>query len=144
MSFHFNMQKVLDYREQLEEEAKVRLGKAESDFRAALERYDSIQKELADARSQGTGKLMQNGERWLLDQFIKGLDSDLKEAALQVRMLKQMTEEARKVLAARAMDRKMLEKLKERQKADHYKIEQKQEQNFNDEIATIRYKAPAF
>lgn len=143
MSFKFNMQKVLDYREQLEEEAKVRLGKAERDLLDAQQRVQNLQQELQRVREESAGKLMQSAEHWLHEQFLKGLYSDLKEAHLQMRMYAQMAEEARKVLAARAMDRKMLEKLRDKQKKNYYKTEQKQEQNFNDEIATIRYQAPA-
>ena len=55
-----------------------------------------------------------------------------------------MVEEARNLLAARAIDKKLLEKLKERQKHYHAREEQLKEQRFNDEIATLRYKAPSF
>lgn len=137
------MQKVLDYREQLEEEAKVRLAKAESDLRGGEEKFSRIMTELKAAESKCVGKIMKSGERWLHDQYLKGLRTDVEEAAMQVRMYRQLVEEARKYLAMRAIDRKLLDKLKERQKQQFYRAELKQEQYFNDEIATIRYKAPA-
>ena len=59
-------------------------------------------------------------------------------------MLAQMVEEARNLLAARAIDKKLLYKLKERQKQYYAREEQLKEQRFNDEIATLRYKAPSF
>lgn len=143
MAFKFNMQKVLDYRIQMEEEAKSRLGKAEAELRKGEEKLEELQRQWANAQEAVAGKLMQSAERWLHDQFLKGLKKDLTEAGMQVRMLAQLAEEARRILAARAMDRKMLDKLKDRQKIQFIKAEQKQEQNFNDEIATIRYKAEA-
>lgn len=143
MSFKFNMQKVLDYREQLEEEAKVQLGKAERELASAENQLSVLRQEFAKAQEASMGKLMKSADRWLHDQFLKGLKADISQAAIQARMARQIVEEARKVLAARALERKMLEKLKQRKNADYIKTEQKQEQNFNDEIATIRYKAAA-
>lgn len=143
MGFRFNLQKVLDYREQLEEEAKVRLAKAQAELKKGEDRFNTLKNEIKKAEEASLGKLMSPGERWLHDQYMKGLYTDINEAALQLRMLRQLAEEARKALAARAIDRKLLDKLKEKKKYQFIKAEQKQEQNFNDEIATIRYKAPA-
>lgn len=143
MAFRFNLQKVLDYREQLEEEAKVRLAKAQAELKKAEERLNALKDEIKKTEEASLGKLMTQGERWLQDQYLKGLYGDINEAALQTRMCRQLAEEARKTLAARAIDRKLLDKLKEKKKNQFIKAEQKQEQNFNDEIATIRYKAPA-
>lgn len=143
MAFRFNLQKVLDYREQLEEEAKIRLAKAQTAVKKGEERFNALKTEIKNVEDAAFGKMMNPGERWLHDQYLKGLYGDINEAALQLRMLRQMAEEARKTLAARAIDRKLLDKLKEKKKNQYNKAEQKQEQNFNDEIATIRYKAPA-
>lgn len=143
MPFHFNLQKVLDFRQQKEEEAKVQLARAEAQVCKGEERLSSLKEQFMKAESQVAGKVLQSGERWLHDQFIKGLKADISEAALQLRMFRQVAEEARKLLASRAMERKLLDKLKEKQKIQYIKDEQKQEQNFNDEIATVRHKAPA-
>lgn len=142
MAFHFRMQKVLDYREQLEEEAKVRYANAAARHQKSREHLEAITSELKAAEAKGA-EVMQAAERWLHDQYVKGLRADHAAAALQERMLAQMEEEARAFLAARAIDRKMLEKLKDRQKNQYNRAEQKQELKFNDEIATIRHKAQA-
>ena len=63
-------------------------------------------------------------------------------AAMQTRMNEQLVDEARKMLAARAIERKLLEKLKERQNLQYLREEQLKEQRVNDETATLRYKAP--
>lgn len=145
MPFRFKMQKVLDYRAQLEEEAKVRLADAEHRLRQAEERLEAIRAEMAAAEEKSrAGGLLQSGERWLHEQYLKGLTSDAAAAELQCRMQRQMAEEARTLLADRAMERKLLEKLKERQKAQYLHAERQQEQHFNDEISTLRYKASAF
>lgn len=144
MPFRFRMQKVLDYRAQLEEEARVRLADAERRLRESRERLDAVLGELARAEEKARGGLLQSGERWLHEQYLRGLSNDRAQAELQCRMLAQLAEEARALLAARAMERKLLEKLKERQKIQYLHAERLQEQHFNDEISTLRYKAPAF
>lgn len=143
MPFRFNMQKALDYREQLEEEAKMKLAKAESELRAGEKKLEKLKQTFLSEQESSAGKLMSSSERWLHDQYIKGLRQDIGEAAMQVRMLRQIAEEARKNLAQRSIDKKLLEKLKERKKRQYNQAELKQEQHFNDEIATIRYKASA-
>lgn len=136
------MQKVLDYRQQLEEDAKVRLGQAEQRLYEAMGRRDRVREELERAQNRLYGdEVLQAGDYWLLEQYVKGLTADLESAEMQVRMLAQMVEEARKFLAERAIDKKVLEKLKERHKYAYIREEQGKEQRFNDEIATIRFKA---
>ena len=141
MPFRFKMQKVLDYREQLEEEAKVNLAVQQTRLAEARERLEQIRQELHQAEDGlMNAALMDAPERWLREQYVKGLRAD----AIQVRMLEQLAEEARQLLAARAIDKKLLEKLKERQKQHHVREEQLKEQRINDETATLRYKAPTF
>ncbi|MDO5484326.1 MAG: flagellar export protein FliJ, partial [Desulfovibrionaceae bacterium] len=114
------MQKVLEYREQQEEEAKVQMAAAQNRLLEARQREEGLRAEIIAARDQlDRVDMVQQGERWLQEQYLKGLQSDLAASSLQTRMAEQMVEEARKVLAARAMDRKLLEKLRERQKK-HY------------------------
>jgi len=142
--FHFKMQKVLDYREQLEEEAKVDLALKQQRLEDARAFFEGLKSELR----QGEDKLFQAallpaGERWLQEQYVRGLRADVANAALQARMQEQLVDEARKLLAARAIDKKLLEKLKERRNQQYIREEQLKEQRVNDETATLRYKAPA-
>lgn len=145
MPFRFSMQKVLDYREQLEEEAKVRLAKAEQQRNETRERLDIIRRDLMEQEERlYTRPPSGAGERWLLEHFVRGLKADMAATAVQLRAAESMVEESRKILATRAMDRKILDKLKERQKELYMHDERMKEQRFNDEIATLRYKAPTF
>ena len=100
MPFHFKMQKVLDYREQLEEEAKVNLAIQRARLAEAQDRLDKIKSELRQAEDRLVGAvLMDAAERWVLEQYVKGLRADAAHEALQVRMLEQLAEEARQLLA---------------------------------------------
>jgi len=145
MAFRFSMQKVLEYREQQEEEAKVRMASAQRRLLDARSQEAAVQSEMTQALDRlNQINMVQQGERWLQEQYLKGLQSDLANAVMQIRMAEQLVEEARKLLAARAMDRKLLDKLKERQKQHYQHDASLKEQHFNDEIATLRYKAPSF
>lgn len=144
MPFRFKLQKVLDYREQMEEEAKVRLAEATMRHDEAVRALQQAQQALeAERQHQTVDPLMSAAERWVSDQYIKGLTNDVQMADMQERMTAQVQEEARKMLAIRALDRQMLDKLKERQKRNYQHEELQKEQHFNDEIATIRFKAQA-
>lgn len=144
MPFHFKMQKVLDYRGQLEEEARVQLAHAERLRLREEERARELKVMLTDQEARLYRDVsISAGERWLLENFVRGLRSDLTSTLMRLRSLTQVVEEARRALQERAKDRKLLEKLKERQKEYFVHEERLKEQRTNDETATLRYKAPA-
>lgn len=145
MPFQFKMQKVLDYREQLEEEAKSDLAKKREQLAAARAHFEHLKQELRAAEDQrNAGLVNPAAERWLQEQYVKGLRGDVQAAAMQTRLLQQLEDEARRLLLARSMDRKVLEKLKERQRKNVLREEYLKEQRTNDETATLRYKASPF
>lgn len=145
MAFRFSLQKVLDYREQLEEEAKNRFALVQRQYREAREQLAALSSELKTQEERLYGQVVDNaGERWLLESFIRGLRADVESSTARVSNLQMMRDEMRKVLAARSMDRKLLEKLKERKRRQYLLDERLKEQRFNDEIATLRYNAPNF
>lgn len=144
MPFRFKMQKVLDYREQLEEEAKVDLALKQQRLEEARALFEGLKRDLRQSEDKlFQAALLPAGERWLQEQYVRGLRADVANAALQARMQEQLVDEARKLLAARAVDKKLLEKLKERRNQQYNREEQLKEQRVNDETATLRYKAPA-
>ena len=145
MAFRFSLQKVLDYREQLEEEAKNRFALVQRQYREAREQLAALSSELKTQEERLYGQVVDNaGERWLLESFIRGLRADVESSTARVSNLQMMRDEMRKVLATRSMDRKLVEKLKERKRRPYLLDERLKEQRFNDEIATLRYNAPNF
>lgn len=144
MPFRFKLQKVLNYREQLEEEAKVDLAAKQRRLEQTREEFDRLKQKLRQAEDNlFDSSLLPASERWLQEQYAKGLRGDVAEAALQRRMCEQLVDEARKVLTERTIAKKLLEKLKERQSQQFVQEEQLKEQRVNDETATLRYKTPA-
>ena len=145
MTFRFNMQRVLDYRGQLEEEARVRLAEAQRRQREAAQRLEDIDAALREARDRARDTITESAaERWLHEGYVKGLCSDASAASLQLQTAGKMVDEARKLLAGRAIDKKMLDKLKARKKHQYMREELMREQHTNDETATLRFKAPSF
>lgn len=145
MAFQFKMQKILDYREQLEEEARVRFARVQQMLLEEERRFEELRVLLQEKEAQRFQDLsMDAGERWLLENFIRGLRADMTESQLRLRSLHQMLEQARRELLARSKERKVLDKLKERQKERHMAEEREKERKINDETATLRYKVAAF
>jgi flagellar FliJ protein len=145
MPFRFNMQKILDYREQREEEAKVQLAVAQRRFEETRQRLAALQTELEEGEINLRESVFKEAaERWLREVYVKGLRGDIAAAAVQMRMQMQLVEEARKLTAACAIDKKIMEKLKWRKKQRYIHDEKMKEQHANDEAATLRYKAPSF
>ena len=140
MSFHFAMQKVLDYRQQLEEEAKIKLSQAQTRVREAETRVTELRELIDEAERKAREKPVLNAaEFWIGQQYMRGLSEDLASSETQLKMAYSLRDEAQKVLTLRAIDKNMLVKLKERQKQSWDHAEKLKEQHFNDEIATIRH-----
>lgn len=106
MPFRFKLQKILDYREQLEEEAKVDLANKQKLLEEARALFERLKAELRQTEDRlFESALVPQAERWLLEQYVKGLRGDVANAALQTRMHEQLVDEARKLLAARAIEK---------------------------------------
>ncbi len=144
MPFHFPMQKILDYRQQLEEEAKIKLSQAETRVREAERHLEELKTLIAEAEKKAREKPALNAaEYWIAEQYMRGLTGDLASGEMQLKMALSLRQEAQKVLTLRAIDKNMLVKLKERQTLAWNHAEKLKEQHFNDEIATIRFQKTA-
>jgi len=145
MAFHFKLQKVLDYRGQLEDQAKVALARVQQLYIEEERRRDLLKALLTEQEHRlYSDALLPAGERWLLEHFIRGLREDLQSANMRLRTLAQMVTEARKALCERARDKKVLDKLKAKQR-ERYEIEERsKEQRSYDETATLRFQAASF
>lgn len=145
MSFRFKLQKILEYRAQLEDQARVALARAQQLYIEEERRVQALQTLLAEQEMKLYGDvLMPVAERWLLERFIRGVREDLLSAQMRLRSLAHMVAEAQKTLRERAKDKKILEKLKDRQRERHEHEERAREQRGYDETATLRFKAASF
>ena len=145
MAFHFKLQKILEYREQLEEQAKVALARVQQLFIEEERRSEILKALLAEQEIKlYSNALLPAGERWLLEHFIRGVREDLQSSHMRLRTLALMVAEAQKTLIERARDKKILDRLKTRQR-ERYELEERtKEQRSYDETATLRFKAASF
>jgi len=141
--FHFSLQRVLDYRVQLEDQAKVRFARAQAEYFAAERRLEALHLQLAEQEKrlyEGNPDWM---ERWLIEHYVRGLRDDIARTARLAHELARVVEEARLELMDKAKDRKVLDKFRERQATRHAYEERLQEQRIYDEASSIRYKVAA-
>uniref|UniRef100_A0A7C4EJ86 Flagellar FliJ protein n=1 Tax=Fundidesulfovibrio putealis TaxID=270496 RepID=A0A7C4EJ86_9BACT len=141
--FKFPLQKVLEYRAQLEDQAKQALAAAQ----AAHARQEAAVRNLERAREAQRREMAGPAARdaaslWLGRNYLERLEGDLAQAVETLAQLAQDVQIRRAELAQRAKDRKLLEKLKETQAIRHEREENRIEQAGFDEMATLRYQAP--
>ena len=118
------------------------LARVEQERTRELKRMQGMQDEMAlQEKKQGELGLDQSGERWLIDNFIKALRSDIAISQQRIKNWTIAVEAARQELLKRSKDKKALEKLKENKKEQHDKEEKYREQKEFDETASIRFKA---
>ncbi len=142
--FRFSLQQVLEYRTQLEDQAKVRLGKAQAEHLAAQRRMEELQALVLEQEQALYSATLDMQERWLREHYVKGLRADIAHTSTVLMHLAKEVEAARAELVLKAKDRKVMDKFKEKQAERHAHEERLQEQRNYDEIASIRFKAATF
>lgn len=142
--FHFKLDKVLDYRGQLEDQAKAALAKAQK----AYDEQEALVEDIATRFEEHKAKMEEATrspeEMWLWRQYRNALETDLAAARIRLQELALMLHKTREEAVKRSRDRKLLEKLKDNQARKHYDEENLREQKENDEMATIRYERKDF
>jgi len=138
--FHFRLEKVLEYRRQLEDQARLALAQAQA-------RHDKQERLLADIASrlgahleQGFGRNVTQAEIWLWTCYREALERDLSTAKAELQRLALILQNCRQEAVLRSREKKLLEKLKDRQAKKHHVAENLAEQKEFDEMATIRHK----
>ncbi|MEG2004856.1 MAG: flagellar export protein FliJ [Bilophila sp.] len=145
MPFRFPLQQVLAFREQLKDQAQVELARVLAELQREQAYLALLQTQLREQEEAlYVAPLDDSGQRWLLDNFIKGLHADIHGTLARIQTANSRVEDARKALALRAKEHKVLDKLKARQAERHASNERLQEQRTYDETAALRFKAPTF
>ncbi len=143
--FQFSLQKVLSYRLQLEEEAKLAMAKAQLRYKRQVERAQRLRGEIAAGEITMSQKAATHPEEaFLWRAYLERLQSDLQQAEQEVLQRARELNKARRELIMRSKERQLLEKLKQNKKIRHDKEEREKEQKELDEMATLRYGRNAF
>ncbi len=136
--FRFSLQRVLDYRVQQEEEARLHLAKANAILNRLRERKRRIEKEIEE--THGSFERKKGGTyAWFLAECEKNLTREREWIEKEISQQIDRVETLKKEYIQRMLERKKMEKLKEKQEREFYYEEAKKEQKQADEISTLRF-----
>ncbi|PBF28925.1 flagellar export protein FliJ [Clostridioides difficile] len=136
-NFKFRLQKVLDLKIKDEEEIKMEFAKIQQkkiDIETNLENLESNYSKYSISKNNDNVKNQKITINYLLalNNSIMDLSEELDKSTNEL-------EKARKQLISKQIERKSLEKLKEKKYGQYYKEEQLKEQSTNDEFASMSY-----
>lgn len=143
--FHFKLQKVLEYREQIEEQAKLDLASAQRRYQTQVKHVETIRLALKKHENDlARSKKMTSAEMALWLGYKDLLAFDLKQGAQKLQTLAREVGRCREAVIEASKERKLLERMKINQTIKHNLEENSKEQKEFDEMATIRYQPSSF
>lgn len=143
--FKFTLEKVLEYRQQLEDQARLALAEARRRHQRQAALLEDLEVELARHEQAGADRQECSAEElWLWLKYKERLLQDIEEAEKELQRLARELNARREEAVTRAKDRKLLEKLKENQARNHAEQNRLVEQKTFDDMATIRHGRKAF
>lgn len=137
--FEFKLQKVLDYRQQLEEQARMELAQAQAEHDAQERLVEDILHKRTAHERKGFAKDATPADIWLWRQYLEALTRDYNQQRAELQRLALKLQNAMKVAVQRSKDRKLLEKLKEKQAKAHHEEESLRESKEAEEYSALRY-----
>jgi len=137
--FVFRLEKVLEYRRQLEDQARMALAQALARHKAQEEVLRDVETRMAQHLERGFGAQATQADIWLWMQYRQALERDLAAAKAELQRLALILQTCRQEAVLRSREKKLLEKLKDRQAKKHHVAENLAEQKEFDEMSTLRY-----
>lgn len=137
--FKFKLEKILGYREQLEDQAKMALAKAQHEYNTQEQAVNAITKKLETHIVKGQGSNPDQNDIWLWQNYKQALEEDLAQAQIRLQELALNLQNSRQDAVEKSKDRQLLDKLKTNQAQKHNAQELLKEQKEHDEMATVRY-----
>lgn len=138
--FAFKLERVLDYRRQLEDGAVAALAKAKAEHDGQQALMEGVEARLREHRRKGVKKGGTRNDFWLWKQYESGLEQDLSVARELLSKLALKLQKCRQDAVERSKERKLLEKLKENESKRYHHEANLQEQKEFDELAILRRK----
>ncbi|MCJ2165879.1 MULTISPECIES: flagellar export protein FliJ [unclassified Pseudodesulfovibrio] len=137
--FKFKLDKVLDFREQLEEQAKAALSRAKALRDAQAEVLADLETRMQAHLEAELESRKSTNDMWLWRQYKQALEQDISIVRVDLNSLELKLQRCLTEAVERSRDKKLLEKLKETQSKKHHEEENAREEKENDEMATLRY-----
>ncbi|MDR3640495.1 MAG: flagellar export protein FliJ [Humidesulfovibrio sp.] len=139
--FAFRLEKVLEYRRQLEDQARMALAQAQAQHDAQKRIIADLSMRMTAHMERGFGRNATQADIWLWSQYRDALGKDLIQAKTELERLASILQVCREEAVLRSREKKLLEKLKDRQAKKYHEQESQREQKEFDEMATIRHKS---
>ncbi len=137
--FRFRLQKLLEYRERREDEAKLALAQAEGALANEERRLAALEDERRAARSRQGKETHSAADSWLWQHYLRRLDDSVAVCRRRLDELAALIAFRRQELLQRATERKLLEQLRHRHLIRHTYEEMRRDQCTLDETATLAY-----
>lgn len=145
MAFQFRLQKVLDHRRRVEDEAKRDYMEAQAKTVTALKELEDLYVAIDMARARGHQMQTSAPDTRMaptlqtIDLFINGQKIRIERQRAKIRDLKGEEERLQDVLIAAAREKKTLEKLREKHLQEYRDERTRLEQAEADDLSVMRY-----
>lgn len=144
-AFHFQLEQILQYRQRLEEEARLELAVAQNAYQAQVRLLESLRQKIHDAENHLKSQSnLPAEELWLWSTYRERLLQDVDKNEHQLQRLAARVATCRTALVQRAKEMKVLERLKTRQAVEYYAEQKREEQKELDEVAALRHQYKGF
>lgn len=141
--FRFRLQKVMEFKEDIEKQRMLVLGEAKKRVQIEEEKLRNLQHQDQECRNRVSEKESENQinpvEMNLYYQYLKGLEDRMELQGDLILKAEEEAEKKRQALLAVTKERKILEKLKEKRLADYTSELLKKEQFLLDDLASTNY-----
>jgi len=146
VKFKFGLEKVLNHRKILEDLAQRDYQEVLSVLNQKKSELEKMVLRILDARVEIHQLEVQSGFDMIervkqIQEFIKLQDIRIERQHLSVQESEKLVEARQEILRQKAMDKKILERLKVKKKTDHQSVERRLEQKENDEMVSMRFQS---
>ncbi|MBN2619073.1 MAG: flagellar FliJ family protein [Spirochaetales bacterium] len=128
--YDFNLETVLSIRTNIEKEWEAKLGKANGDCQVIINRINTIKDELNNSRKS----ILDISQIEIKSIYEQRLNYQIKQEKEALKRKEEIRDSIKKVYLEKSIDRKVIEKLKEKSLKRYHKSVIKEENLFIDEI----------
>lgn len=135
--YQFRLQKLLDIRVDKEEESKRNFKEAQNEKLKVEEKLNNLKQSYEKYREiTGAESVI---ERKIKHVYLNSINYNIAETSEELKSKERVLEDKREDLKLKQIDRKTVESLKEKQKAEFIKAQELIEQKMNDEFALYAF-----
>ncbi len=145
MSFHFGLEKLMNHRKNLQDEASKNYLNSQAEYQKQNQILHQYYMDIETARKNGFEIQLSGGKNSAeslcqINDYIKGTEFKIEQQRQVVRRCLEKVEEMQELLREASIEYKIMEKLKEKKKEEFKEVEKKKEIKELDEMVTSRIK----